>query len=288
MPTTYYLMVKTHKITGLQYLCQTKKKDPFRYLGSGKYWRRHLKENGRTIDTKIIVKCYTEAALKEWGIYYSNLWRVVESKKWANLMEERGVGGGMIAGSDAAERSGSKLRDPTVYHFIHTDGREERLTQYEMYTKHELSFRLVNKLVKGRAKTAHGWSLFGTDLRYRGLDSIIYHFIHRDGREEQLTQYEMYTKHNLVQTSINMVVNNRLKSTRGWRLITTDERDTGQAVIARKSRDPTIYHFIHTDGREERLTQYEMYTKYELNNQNINSLIKGGRKSTGGWKLKRD
>lgn len=88
----YYLYIKTHNITGLAYLGQTKQ-DPFVYLGSGLRWKWHLAKHGNNVTTKILQKCYTKSALKEWGKYYSNLWSVVNSKKWANLKPEEGAGG---------------------------------------------------------------------------------------------------------------------------------------------------------------------------------------------------
>ena len=89
----YYLMVKTHNTTGLKYLCQTKHPDPYAYLGSGTYWRRHLKKHGKEITTEIIKECQTKDELKHHGLHYSELWNVVESKEWANLKPETGDGG---------------------------------------------------------------------------------------------------------------------------------------------------------------------------------------------------
>lgn len=89
----YYLMVKTHNTTGLKYLCQTKKTDPHKYLGSGKYWRLHLKAHGSDIRTEILKECTTKTELRNWGIHYSNLWNVTNSDEWANLKDELGDGG---------------------------------------------------------------------------------------------------------------------------------------------------------------------------------------------------
>ena len=88
-----YLCVKTHITTGLKYLCQTTKSDPHKYLGSGKYWKLHLKKHGAEHSTEIIKECTSKDELREWGIHYSLLWNVVESTDWANLMEENGGGG---------------------------------------------------------------------------------------------------------------------------------------------------------------------------------------------------
>ena len=52
----YYLLLKTHNKTGLKYLCQTKKKDPIKYSGSGTRWLRHLKKHGFDFETKILGK----------------------------------------------------------------------------------------------------------------------------------------------------------------------------------------------------------------------------------------
>jgi hypothetical protein len=94
---TIYLYVKTHNITGLKYLGKTTKKDPHKYLGSGIYWRNHLKKYGSDYATVIIKECHNKQDLKTWGIYYSNLWNVVDSSEWANLKPEDGDGGS-IAG----------------------------------------------------------------------------------------------------------------------------------------------------------------------------------------------
>ena len=61
---TIYLYIKTHNITGLKYLGKTEK-DPYRYNGSGKYWKRHLKKYGRDIKTEILLDTDNENELKE-------------------------------------------------------------------------------------------------------------------------------------------------------------------------------------------------------------------------------
>lgn len=90
---TIYLYKKTHKDTGLKYLGKTIAKDPYTYPGSGIYWTRHLETHGNNVETEILRECATEEELKFWGQHYSKLWNVVESKEWANLIEEAGPGG---------------------------------------------------------------------------------------------------------------------------------------------------------------------------------------------------
>lgn len=86
------LYVKQHNQTLLKYLGKTTQ-DPYKYKGSGIHWKRHLKIHGNDVDTYIIGTYETKEALKEAGLYYSKVWNVVKSDKWANLKLEEGDGG---------------------------------------------------------------------------------------------------------------------------------------------------------------------------------------------------
>jgi NUMOD3 motif len=88
-----YLYVKTHNVTGLKYLGKTISKDPHKYTGSGTLWLRHLNVHGCDYTTEILLETEDEKELRDAGIYYSELWNVVESKEWANLTIEQGSGG---------------------------------------------------------------------------------------------------------------------------------------------------------------------------------------------------
>jgi len=90
----FVLMIKRAYPTGLLYLCQTSKQDPYRYKGSGKRWINHLRAHKPHIITCVLGTYETHEELKEAGIYYSKLYNVVESDDWANLREEDGMGGG--------------------------------------------------------------------------------------------------------------------------------------------------------------------------------------------------
>lgn len=90
------LYVKTHRVTGLKYLGKTKN-DPFTYRGSGLDWATHLLEHGEEVDTEVIRWCRDKESLRYWGIYFSELWDVVNSKDWANRTREEGQGGAMPA-----------------------------------------------------------------------------------------------------------------------------------------------------------------------------------------------
>ena len=106
----YYLYKKTHTQTGLQYLGYTNSADPFKYTGSGKYWVRHIKTHGYNVNTEILFETTNKEEIKQKGIYYSNLWNVVDSKLWANLKPETGEGGS-IKGHTKSESTKEKYRN---------------------------------------------------------------------------------------------------------------------------------------------------------------------------------
>jgi len=99
-----YLCVKTHTITGLKYLCQTKKSDPIKYAGSGVDWLAHLRKYGYHFSTEIIKECSSHAELSFWGRHFSSLWNIVNgqddygNKIWANRIPETGGGSGAMSG----------------------------------------------------------------------------------------------------------------------------------------------------------------------------------------------
>jgi hypothetical protein len=116
----YTLYVKTHKITGLKYLGQTKQ-DPNIYTGSGIDWKAHLKIHGRCIDTEILFQSSNKTDIVQLGEYYSNKWHILSSqddfgnKIWANRVIENGAGGGRISGTyKHSDKTKAKLRKKAV------------------------------------------------------------------------------------------------------------------------------------------------------------------------------
>lgn len=88
-----YLYIKTHNITGLKYFGKTTKKDPHKYTGSGKYWKRHLKKHGNNYSTEIVGSFDNELECEQIALNFSKLYNIVESEEWANLQEENGITG---------------------------------------------------------------------------------------------------------------------------------------------------------------------------------------------------
>jgi hypothetical protein len=98
----YYLMIKEIEQTGLKYLCKRKQyKDPYdhiKYRGSGKWWLRTLNAHPEYTLKTTVLGLYDKDDLIKYGLYYSNLYNIVESTEWANLMPEVGDGGATNTG----------------------------------------------------------------------------------------------------------------------------------------------------------------------------------------------
>lgn len=94
----YYLMIKEIEQTGMKYLCKRKynpadPQDHITYKGSGVLWRRILKAHPEYTIKTTVLGIYTKEELKIQGLYYSELYNIVEDKQWANLIPEKGDGG---------------------------------------------------------------------------------------------------------------------------------------------------------------------------------------------------
>lgn len=111
MTNIYSLYIKTHKKTGLKYLGFTKN-NPFKYKGSGKYWKRHIRIHGNEVDTRILFQTISKLEIKQHGLHYSNLWNIVESTDWANLKPEDGYGGGPGPNREQAKKISKTKNDP--------------------------------------------------------------------------------------------------------------------------------------------------------------------------------
>jgi len=89
------LYIKTHNITGLKYFGKTIK-DPFKYKGSGIYWLSHLRKHGANCTTRILGYYENAETCTDAAINFSKENDIVESKSWANLIDETGLDGGYI------------------------------------------------------------------------------------------------------------------------------------------------------------------------------------------------
>jgi len=101
-----WLYIKQHNIIGLKYFGKTTLKDPVKYKGSGLYWKYHLREHGNNVSTIWYQLFDSYESLYNYADKFSKENNIVESKEWANLIPENGLGGGGLKG-----RPGRKLTE---------------------------------------------------------------------------------------------------------------------------------------------------------------------------------
>lgn len=93
MSNCIYLYIKEHQQTGLKYFGKTVQ-DPFKYQGSGTYWKNHLKVHGDYVSTQVIFSSNDKEECKKFAIKFSLENDIVNSEEWANLKIEELDGGG--------------------------------------------------------------------------------------------------------------------------------------------------------------------------------------------------
>ena len=173
-----YLYVKTHNKTGLKYLGKTVYDDVDSYQGSGKIWKRHIKKHGYNVTTEIIFVTDSKDEIKEKGIYYSNLWNIVESDDWANLKPEEGDGGKIVLtdeiiakrkqfmltnnpfkGKKHSEETKQKIRDKRKLQVMPIKTEEQRKQMSERMKGHDVSDETKKKISEktlGKSKSNKG------------------------------------------------------------------------------------------------------------------------------------
>ena len=98
-------MIKTHNVTGLKYLCVSTKADYNSYCGSGVKWRNHLQYHGFDFSTTVLYESQNRNEIfRAVCLYYSNLYDVVNSDEWANLILEDGNTGSAFYKHSAQQR----------------------------------------------------------------------------------------------------------------------------------------------------------------------------------------
>jgi len=151
-------MIKEIEQTGLRYLCKRKQySDPLdhiKYKGSGKLWRRILNAHPEYTIKTTVLGLYDKDDLVKYGLYYSNLYNIVESTEWANLIPEAGDGGETHKGTHPFQNI---ISGDIVY-------RTECPTGYEPFYNKQKETRVIHNPLTGEIKkiapadiTPTGW-----------------------------------------------------------------------------------------------------------------------------------
>ena len=93
--TPVRLYIKRHKLTGLKYFGKTTRSDVIKYLGSGKFWKRHIKKHGKQyVEHLWTSEYFTDIdELHDFALSFSELFDIKTSNEWANLQDENGFDG---------------------------------------------------------------------------------------------------------------------------------------------------------------------------------------------------
>lgn len=89
---TIYLYHKHCSHCGLKYFGRTSKSDPYKYMGSGKKWKSHIKAHGlEYVITDWVLSFNKEEECTNYALMFSNQYDIVESSEYANLCIEDGL-----------------------------------------------------------------------------------------------------------------------------------------------------------------------------------------------------
>ena len=104
-----YLCIKQHSITKKKYFCKTTRPDPLNYLGSGTYWKDHIKKHGKQfVKTIWLSDLYYDTSISEHALHFSYENNIVESDEWANLKPENGLDGALSGIKQSVETCSKK------------------------------------------------------------------------------------------------------------------------------------------------------------------------------------
>jgi hypothetical protein len=171
-PTRLY--VKKHSVTGLRYFGKSIREDIETYKGSGKRWSRHLKKHNKVhvITEWISDWFYDKEELKSFALSFSEIFDIVASDDWANLIPENGLDGGSM-GTEAVKKMLETMNNPE---WKDTIGKNQ--AKKNSHTKNDPEWKATTgkESLKKRTKTINdpGWiEAIGKEAREKQTKSQI-------------------------------------------------------------------------------------------------------------------
>jgi len=121
------------------------------------------------------------------------------------------------------EYAGRKKRTETQYHWRHSDGREAKLSPFELAEAYGLRANDVSSVARGEHSMCFGWSIVGRKpgwpcgrLHFR--DERSHSLTHEDGRTASGDQGELRRLTGMAQQDVSALVTQDRRSAHGWML----------------------------------------------------------------------
>jgi hypothetical protein len=162
------LYIKRHKVTGLKYFGKSTSNLIESYNGSGKYWKTHIAKHGKQRIEHVWNSqwFYNKKELEEFALAFSELFDIVKSNEWANLIVENGLDGGDISNYrkyvPLTEEHKNKLRKPRLA------ARKPKSEQ----TKAKMKIAQLNRPAEVKAKISA--SNKGKPKSKQHIDKVVY------------------------------------------------------------------------------------------------------------------
>lgn len=295
-------MIKRHTITGLKYFCKSTKQNYLKYLGSGVYWKSHLKIHGPeyVVTDWVSEVFYDEEQIKEFAILFSEFFNIVISDEWANLKIEDGLEGGMS--SQTAKDMWGK---PGVKE-LRIASQKEAQNRLDVKKKKSLATRELWNDIEHRTKVINSVIKTMNDPNKKKELSKIQKVVQNrpevlSKRAATMADPVVKEKHRaatrVASNTPEAIERSKNKMLAMWENVEFKEKrseaikngwDKGRdsrVGLNHVKADKTIYEFIHDSGLIEKCTRVEMKEKHKIGN--ISKLISGTIKSSMGWKVKR-
>ena len=153
------LYLKTHNVTGMKYLGQTTR-NPYKYEGSGVYWRRHIEMHGNNVTTEILYQSDNQDNFKKVCIDYSAKFDVVNNKMFANLIEEHGnsLGGKANPNYKTGMYTG-RLDNPELYRQLDRDRHSVQWDNKKEHTHPRMNF-FYHKRMGNKERAEYYWNIW--------------------------------------------------------------------------------------------------------------------------------
>ena len=163
-----YLYIKQHSITKKCYFGKTSKKDPYKYLGSGTYWKAHLRVHGKQYVETLWAKLFIEEEeCNKIAILFSTQQDIVNSDRWLNLIPESGTQGGLPIGFKHTAETKLKIASSLIGREVTKETRI-KISAVQKGRTHSIS-HVVNQAnsLRGRKKPAEIVEKTASKLRGR-------------------------------------------------------------------------------------------------------------------------